>query len=139
MSEETDRGIGRRAVLCGCAGAAGAAVLAGCGAAGGATAAPADIRGRRLLPAADVPVGGGKLVSEAKVVVTQPSQGQFKAFSAVCPHQGCLTSKVAGGKIQCPCHGSEFGLADGAVGRGPAREALREYPVRVEGGTVVGI
>src|SRR4051812_46577546 len=36
-----------------------------------------------LASAADVPVGGCFVVSAAKVVVTQPTEGDFKAFSAV--------------------------------------------------------
>src|SRR5688572_23233833 len=41
------------------------------------------------VPAADVPVGGGTVLTEEKVVVTQPTKGEFKAFTAICTHQGC--------------------------------------------------
>jgi Rieske Fe-S protein len=131
-----ERGIGRRAVLCGGVGAAGAAVLAGCGDEGGATPA-ADLKGKEIAKTTDIPVGGGKVYGDRKVVVTQPSQGAFKAFAAVCTHQGCTVGGVAGGLIKCPCHGSEFAIADGAVRRGPAKEPLKEYPVQVKGGAVV--
>ncbi|MCP9977234.1 Rieske (2Fe-2S) protein [Actinomadura madurae] len=131
-----ERGIGRRAVLCGGAGAAGAAVLAGCAGGGGATPA-ADLKGEQIAKAADIPVGGGKVYGDRKVVVTQPTQGAFKAFTAVCTHQGCTVGGVAGGLINCPCHGSEFAIADGSVRRGPAKEPLKEYPVQVKGGAVV--
>ncbi|NDU71050.1 Rieske 2Fe-2S domain-containing protein [Actinomadura sp. DSM 109109] len=127
-------GVGRRAVLCG-AGALGAAALAGC-AAGGETPA-ADLKGKQIAKAADIPVGGGRIYGGEKVVVTQPSQGSFKAFTAVCTHQGCTVGGVANGLIVCRCHGSEFSVTDGSVRRGPAKEPLREYPVRVEGGGIV--
>ncbi|MGI5200888.1 Rieske (2Fe-2S) protein [Spirillospora sp. CA-108201] len=128
-------GVGRRAVLCG-GGALGAAALAGC-ASGGGTKTAEDLKGKQIAKAADIPVGGGKVYGDEKVVVTQPSQGAYKAFTAVCPHQGCTVGGVSNGLIKCHCHGSEFKIADGSVQRGPAKEPLREYPVRVEGGGIV--
>ncbi|MBO2450081.1 Rieske (2Fe-2S) protein [Actinomadura barringtoniae] len=130
-------GFGRRTVLCG-VGVVGVAALAGC--AGGddkpAGLAP-SMKGKEIAKTADVPVGGGKILADIKVVVTQPTQGTFKAFTAVCTHQGCLTGKVAGGLVQCPCHGSEFKIADGSVARGPAAKPLQEYPVQVKGDGIV--
>ena len=41
-----------------------------------------------------MPVGGGKIFAAEKVVVTQPTEGDFKAFSAVCTHQGCVVAKI---------------------------------------------
>jgi Rieske Fe-S protein len=131
-----DGGIGRRAVLYGGAGAAGAAALAGCGS-GGGTKSAEDLKGKEIAKTADIPVGGGKVYGADKVVVTQPAQGTFKAFTAVCTHQGCTLGGVAGGLITCPCHGSEFKAADGSVQRGPAKEPLKEYPVQVRGGGIV--
>ena len=127
--------VGRRAVLCG-AGAVGAAVLAA-GCAGGQTPSAEDLSGKEIAKTADIPVGGGKVYGGDKVVVTQPSEGTFKAFTAVCPHQGCTVDKVQGGLIRCPCHGSEFAIADGAVRKGPAEEPLKEYPVQVKGDGIV--
>ena len=72
---------------------------------------------------ADVPVGGGVVLKDAKVVVTQPAAGQFHAFSAVCTHKQCLVSQVADGTIDCPCHGSRFD-AEGRVVMGPAIDDL---------------
>ena len=65
-------------------------------------------KGTVLGQASDIPVGGGAIYTAAKVVVTQPASGQYKAFSAVCTHVGCLVNKVTSGTIDCPCHGSEF-------------------------------
>ncbi len=89
------------------------------------------------MAAADVPVGGGVVVENAKVVVTQPAEGDFKAFSAVCTHQGCLVTDVADDTISCPCHGSQFSATDGSVKGGPASAPLPTVAVTVEGDQVV--
>ncbi|WP_329520416.1 Rieske (2Fe-2S) protein [Spirillospora sp. NBC_01491] len=128
--------IGRRAVLCG-AGAAGAAVLAGCASGPRPAEAAKDLKGKEIAKVADIPVGGGKIYADTKIVVTQPVRGEFKAFSATCTHSGCLTDRVAAGTIDCPCHGSRFAVADGRVEHGPASRALLEYAVQVKGDGIV--
>ncbi|MDE3721651.1 Rieske (2Fe-2S) protein [Nocardiopsis sp. N85] len=88
----------------------------------------------------EVPVGGGIVVAGAAVVLTQPEEGGFRAFSTTCTHEGCPVDSVVDGSIRCPCHGSLFSIADGAPTEGPATEPLEEYPVTVteDGGLVVG-
>ena len=85
----------------------------------------------------DIPVGGGIILDEPAVVVTQPAEGDFKAFTAICPHQGCLVSEVTDNEIICPCHGSKFSASDGSVLAGPAQVGLEPAGVAVEGGSVV--
>ncbi|MFC6595456.1 Rieske (2Fe-2S) protein [Kitasatospora paranensis] len=138
----------RRTLLCGAAAvlaAGGTVAVAGCSssssgsgtgstgtAQGGATAAgPVD-----LGAAADVPVGGGKVYRDQKIVVTQPTAGQYKAFSARCTHAGCIVDQVKDKQIDCPCHGSRFSITDGAVEGGPAPTPLPEYKVVVADGKV---
>jgi Rieske Fe-S protein len=87
-----------------------------------------------LGAASAVPVGGGKIFADQSVVVTQPSAGTFKAFSAICTHQGCTVSSVSGGTINCPCHGSKFKIADGSVAGGPAKRPLPGKQVNESGG-----
>lgn len=133
----------RRGVLLG-AGAVGAGVvLAACGGKDAGTAGGTSASGETTatsaspsVKAADVPVGGGVVLTESKVVVTQPKAGEFKAFSAVCTHQHCTVSKVADGTIDCPCHGSTFSVADGSVVKGPAEKPLDPKTVTVAGDTV---
>ncbi|MEV4611997.1 Rieske (2Fe-2S) protein [Kitasatospora sp. NPDC049258] len=127
----------RRTLLC-CAAAlaagGGTVALAGCSSASsdgakGGSSAPVE-----LGAATEVPVGGGKVYREQKIVVTQPEAGQFKAFSAKCTHAGCVVDQVKGGQILCPCHGSKFAIADGAVADGPAPTPLPAYAVTVQDG-----
>jgi Rieske Fe-S protein len=96
-----------------------------------ASSSPAAASG--VAAKADVPVGGGVILQDKKIVITQPTEGTFKAFSAVCTHQGCVVSSVADGKIDCACHGSVFSAADGSVQQGPASAPLAAVNVTVSG------
>ncbi|HSF98146.1 MAG TPA: Rieske (2Fe-2S) protein [Ornithinibacter sp.] len=120
---------------------AGAAGLTACGsgeavgeaassAASAAASAAASVAGDAIA-AASIPVGGGLILDNLKVVVTQPTAGDYKAFSAVCPHQGCTVTRVEAGSITCPCHGSTFDIATGAVTKGPATSGLEAKGVTV--------
>ncbi|MEU5419431.1 Rieske (2Fe-2S) protein [Streptomyces sp. NPDC001407] len=99
------------------------------------TAPPSGAAGA-LARTADIPVGGGKVFPDTKVVVTQPAKGEFKAFSAVCTHEGCLVRDISGGTINCPCHGSKFSAEDGSVRHGPAHKPLTAERVTVRGDTI---
>jgi Rieske Fe-S protein len=83
-----------------------------------------------------IPVGGGKIFPAQLVVVTQPTAGQFKAFSATCTHMGCTVNQIADGRIDCPCHGSEYSITDGAVLRGPAPKPLPAKQIKVTGDSI---
>ncbi|MEU0970087.1 Rieske (2Fe-2S) protein [Streptomyces sp. NPDC005917] len=97
------------------------------------TGAPA---GKALAQTSDIPEGGGAIFKEQKIVVTQPKKGEFKAFSAICTHEGCTVTQVTGGTIDCPCHGSKFHIADGSVAHGPATRPLPAEPIKVEGNSI---
>lgn len=153
----------RRALIAG-AGAACAVVVAGCttynanngGVDAGApttTSAPASSAGggattaggaatsaaapAALATTAEVPVDGGKILTDKKIVITQPASGTFKAFTAVCTHQGCTVGTVSGGTINCPCHGSRYSIKDGSVVNGPAPSPLAPVAIKVEGTSIV--
>lgn len=138
----TRDGLTRRNALTGAA-TVGVAVplLAACGGDDGDTGAtdpgPTVDPGTELGKTSDVPVGGGKVFADENVVVTQPADGEFKCFTAVCTHQGCLVSRVQEGTIDCTCHGSRFSIEDGSVQGGPAPSGLTEVPISVEGGAIV--
>ena len=122
-------------LLAGCgggdSGSGGASTSAGSGSSGGSGQGSGGGGGK--LATSDVPVGGGKILTGQQVVVTQPKKGDFKAFTAVCTHQGCLVTQVTGGSIVCPCHGSKFSIEDGSPQAGPAQSALASKKVTVEG------
>jgi len=110
-------------------------LLAACG--GGQAADGPTSSASGGLTVADVPVGGGTILADQEVVVTQPTKGQFKAFSAVCTHVGCLCNQVADGTINCPCHGSKFKITDGSVVAGPAPAPLATAKITVSGGKIL--
>ncbi|MCX4694143.1 Rieske (2Fe-2S) protein [Streptomyces sp. NBC_01408] len=141
MSDPTQ--TARRTVLAAGASALAGGVLTACGEGekqkpvsepGSATdpSAPAPAAAKKTIAkAADVPVGGGTVLKEEKLVITQPTAGNYRCFTAVCPHQGCLVTKVANGTIDCACHDSKFKDTDGAVTKGPATRPLAEKKITV--------
>ena len=158
MAEPRVPASGRRTLLA-YVGAACAAALAGCttynannggiagsqpaqgsstpAAAGGSTAAAASSGPVVLARTADIPVGGGKILTDKKIVITEPQSGTFKAFTAVCTHQGCIVDSVSGGTINCPCHGSKFSTVNGSVVNGPAPSPLAPVGIEVQGTSIV--
>lgn len=142
----TRRGVLAGAGLVGLAGA-----VSACGSAGpssssaGAGAAPAAASDSGsaggaagvLATTSEIPVGGGKIFTAKTVVVTQPAPGDFRAFSAVCTHMGCIVSKIANGTIDCPCHGSQYSIKNGAVVAGPAPAPLPAHAIKVSGSDII--
>jgi len=84
-----------------------------------------------------VPVGGGIVLSDERVVITQPTAGEFHAFTAVCTHAQCLVTAVSDGTINCPCHGSQYAIEDGSVVGGPAPAPLAEVEITVKGDKIL--
>ncbi|MEV3985004.1 Rieske (2Fe-2S) protein [Nonomuraea sp. NPDC049758] len=144
----------RRTVMLGAGGAGLAAVLTACAsygspttaaneapateetAAGGPSSEPgkkAKKKAKALAGTGDIQVGGGAVFKDQKVVVTQPTEGEFKAFTAICTHAGCTVASVSNGTINCPCHGSKFKIEDGSVADGPADAPLAEKKITVDG------
>jgi nitrite reductase/ring-hydroxylating ferredoxin subunit len=142
-----DVSVRRRVLLLGAAtGAVAVPLLAGCGGSAGdaggqggngsAGDSGGSGSGRAAVAASAVPVGGGTILKDTEVVVTQPAKGHFKAFSAICTHQGCLVGTVQDGQIICPCHGSRFSITTGKPLSGPAPTPLPPKKVSVQGGDV---
>lgn len=92
--------------------------------------------GSVLAKTSDIPEGGGKIFKDSGVVVTQPTAGEFKAFSSKCTHQGCAVTGITDGVITCPCHKSEFSVTDGSVKKGPATQPLPEEKITVSGDSI---
>ena len=133
----------RRGALAGIGVAGVAVVVAACGGGSGGTsgsggsASGSGSGGSTALgPTSEIPVGGGKIFTAEKVVVTQPKAGEFKGFSAICTHMGCTVDKIADGTIDCPCHGSEYSVTDAHVVRGPAPKPLPAKNIKVANGKI---
>jgi Rieske Fe-S protein len=151
---QTDSLAARRGVLAcvGLAGLAGAITACGggsssapAGGAGTTQAAPASTQAGSSARAAaagalattgQIPVGGGMIFTSQQVVVTQPSSGEFKAFSAVCTHMGCIVNTISNGTIDCPCHGSQYSIKTGDVVGGPAPSPLAAKRIKVTGDSI---
>jgi nitrite reductase/ring-hydroxylating ferredoxin subunit len=136
------RGLGevradRRIVFQGLGALGVAAALAGCAGddddSGGDDVEPGTV----LTSASEVPVGGGIVLTGPRVVVTQPTEGDFRAYTAVCTHQQLLVTSVEDGTIHCSNHGSQYDAATGEVKRGPAPSALATVEITVDGDRIV--
>jgi Rieske Fe-S protein len=89
-----------------------------------------------LATTSEIPVGGGMIFTSEKVVVTQPTAGDYKGFSAVCTHMGCIVSTISNGTIDCPCHGSQYSITNGSVVAGPAPKPLPAAAIKVSGTSI---
>ncbi len=116
-----------------------AAALAGCGggteSSGGGSAAPEP--GAPLATTAEVPVGGGIVLPDAQLVITQPTEGTFLGFNTTCTHTGTAVNQVDGTEIVCPNHGSRFSIEDGSAVQGPASAPLASIDLAVDGDSIV--
>ena len=123
--------VGMAAAVAACGGGSGGTSGSGGSGAGGSSGGSTA-----LGTTSEIPVGGGKIFTAEKVVVTQPTKGEFKGFSAICTHMGCTVDKIADGTIDCPCHGSEYSVTDAHVVRGPAPKPLPAKNIKVANGKI---
>jgi Rieske Fe-S protein len=128
--------VSRRIVFQGL-GALGVAVaLAGCGGSDGGSNKVPDA-GAALATVDEVPVGGGLILGDEGIVITQPTAGEFKGFSSVCTHEGNTVTSVDNGQIVCNFHGSTYSAETGEVEGGPAPSALGEIAIKVDGDQIL--
>ena len=107
----------------------------GAGGGGPQPAGPVGSPGPVTAKTSEIPVGGGAIFAAGQAVVTQPTAGEFKAFSSICTHAGCPVAAVTT-TINCNCHGSRYSITDGSVVNGPATVPLPARTVKVVGGSV---
>jgi Rieske Fe-S protein len=94
------------------------------------TKATVDDSQGALLKLSAVPIGGSVVVSG--IVVTRTGSSRVVGHSVTCTHQGCAV-KPSGPHLNCPCHGSVFVAASGAVVNGPAQRPLPGVSLVVKG------
>lgn len=111
----------RTAIVAGGMGVSGLA-LSGCG---------SDDTGLSV-PTADVPEGGGTILKDAKIVVTQPSAEAVQGVLGRLHPPAGVVSDVTD-TINCACHNSAFSITDGSVVNGPATSPLPAKTVAVSG------
>jgi Rieske Fe-S protein len=142
----------RRAVVKGLCGGACAAALTACGGGRGSApppaanpapppSTPAPPSPSATAPASaavsTIPIGGGTIFPDYRLVVTRPAAGDLRAFTAICTHDGCMLTAVTDATIVCPCHGSRFAITDGAVVHGPALRGLTPRTIEVQGDSII--
>mgnify|MGYP000196685298 CR=1 FL=1 len=141
--------ISRRTVVASGLAATGAVTLAACAAEPGpepvettppsATVdeTPEELAGEILLGStAEVMIGSGTkfMVDESlTILVTQPREGVFRAFSAKCTHAGCIVNGIRDDQIACGCHGARFSPDTGEPVAGPANSPLGKIQLEVRG------
>ena len=118
------------------AASSGPAAAASSGSAAGSSASAGGAAAGALATTSQIPVGSGMIFTGQQVVVTQPSSGEFKAFSAVCTHMGCIVNQISDGTIDCPCHGSQYSIKTGDVVAGPAPAPLPAKQIKVTGDSI---
>jgi len=133
--------VSRRTVLVAgmaVAGTAGLAAISGCSAKSSAAAVPSSRGPDVLATVASIPVGNAvsATLDGKPILISQPTAGTIVAFTAICTHQGC-TVAPAGTEFHCPCHGSVYDAATGAVISGPAPAPLAAIPIKVNGSDVL--
>lgn len=85
-----------------------------------------------LKNVADLNHGEGGILSSGlkKIAVYRDYDNSLRAFSAVCPHLGCIVNWNNDEKsFDCPCHGSRFSC-DGVVTNGPAKTNLSQIHIK---------
>ena len=145
-STRDDPRVTRRALLGGAGAVAATGLITACGpgtgtddavgAAEPTTTQPPGPDAQVVAAVADVPVGGGVFLESDRLILTQPTDGDFHAFVAICTHQGCNITDVEGDRIICTCHGSVFDL-DGVPVEGPAKKPLKTRAIEARGTDLV--
>jgi thiosulfate dehydrogenase (quinone) large subunit len=122
----------------------------GAGRGGGPGSASAATTGGGKPPPGAVKLGPGKRLPRGQAatysdpstgsadLLIRESNGDLKAFSAVCTHAGC-TVGYEGGTIVCPCHGAQYSAETGEVLGGPAPEGLAPKKVVESGGQIYAV
>lgn len=90
-------------------------------------------------PADELQPNNGKVFQfgNQPALLVRTSEGELRAFSAICTHLGCTVRYEPDSKvIWCPCHNGMFDLHGRNIG-GPPPTPLPEYQVNVRDGKAI--
>ncbi len=94
---------------------------------------------RLVLSKTEIPVGEAKEIvinNTPAIVINRPNKG-YVALSRVCTHLGCLVDYQKDKKrFLCPCHAGTYDLS-GSVTFGPPPKPLQQFPLKVEGDSII--
>ena len=96
------------------------------------------VRGRHIATAAQLAPGAAVRFSDDNgdpAWLVHETNGDFRAFSAICTHAGCAVD-ISGGQFVCPCHGGTYDISSGEVTGGPPPQPLAPLKVDVVNGDV---
>ena len=79
--------------------------------------------------------GGFLWIADADVIVIHGAQGDYRAFSSVCPHEGEEVKQFNGEHLRCPAHDWTFTPEGQPTGR--ANRPLTAYPLTQSGDQLV--
>jgi 3-phenylpropionate/trans-cinnamate dioxygenase ferredoxin component len=79
-----------------------------------------------------------RVMIDAHGLVIARNGAAIYAFQGTCPHEQAdlAQGRIEDGRLICPRHLASYSLADGEVSRGWKVNALKLYPVRVEGNEI---
>jgi cytochrome b6-f complex iron-sulfur subunit len=63
-------------------------------------------------------------------LLTRTGDATVAVLTAVCTHENATITQSSGSQFVCPSHGAMF-TTTGAVAKGPANRALRQFPSQV--------
>lgn len=89
-----------------------------------------------IARASDVPAGRGLLVDfEGLRLAIFRVDGAYYAIDDTCTHAEASLSEgsLDGCLVECPLHGAMFDLKTGQAMSAPADQAVRTYPLHIEG------
>ncbi len=89
---------------------------------------------KKVAEISELSSGRKEITIEGKKILLLNLNEKIYAIDSRCPHKGLsLTQgKIEGNIITCPYHGSRFDVTTGQVVKGPAKESLPTYEVKVE-------
>src|SRR6202790_4145567 len=94
----------------------------------------------KVAQTSELSPGSGKVVeADGRSIALFNVAGTFHAIDNTCTHEGgpLGEGELAGEVVCCPWHSAEFNVKTGEVLCPPADEAVRSFPVQVQGTDVL--